>query len=190
MREISTARAWARWIPSALGIIIVVALVGYLVDEDIVTLAGASRASGTPTGVGANIGMLAPDFSLADIYGNELKLSDFRGQAVMINFWASWCPPCREEMPLMEAAYNERSDKGMAILAVAVNDDAGAVTSFVKELSLTFPVAVDNDNRVALLYRVRAIPTTFFVDREGVIRDIQTGPMDKKAMLKKLSRIM
>ena len=179
-----------KWIVYVFLIAIFVAVAGYVVNEgvDIPLLSGQS--SGPPSGVGPNVGMLAPDFTLKDPQGNQVSLSGFRGRPVMINFWATWCPPCRYEMPFMETVYRERAADGLVILAVSIDEDPNEVPRFMKEFGITFPVVLDTDQSVATKYRIRPIPTSFFVDKDGVIRDMQIGAMDKKTILKKLSKVM
>ncbi|MCL5264554.1 MAG: TlpA family protein disulfide reductase [Chloroflexi bacterium] len=179
-----------KWIVYVFLIAIFVAVAGYVVNEgvDIPLLSGQS--SGPPSGVGPNVGMLAPDFTLKDPQGNQVSLSGFRGRPVMINFWATWCPPCRYEMPFMETVYRERAADGLVILAVSIDEDPNAVPRFMKEFGITFPVVLDTDQSVATKYRIRPIPTSFFVDKDGVIRDMEIGAMDKKTILKKLSKVM
>jgi peroxiredoxin len=129
-------------------------------------------------------GHRAPDFALHDLKAKTVRLSDFLGKkAVLVNFWATWCVPCREEMPTMERAYREYKAKGLEILAVSA--DAGpeaaarkSVAQFMNELKLSFPAVLDYEMEVAQLYRVVGIPATFLIDRRGVIRAVEVGPRD------------
>ena len=118
---------------------------------------------------------MAPDFATEALDGRTIVLSELRGQVVLINFWATWCLPCRAEMPAIQQVYDEYRDRGFEVLAVNLQEQDGTVSAFVEELRLTFPVLIDRDDRVASLYRIRSIPTTFFVDRSGVIREIIVG---------------
>ncbi len=151
---------------------------------------GLAQSAGHPSGVGPNVGKVAPDFTLMDLDGQPVSLSDFRGRPVMINFWASWCNPCRYEMPIIESVYRDRLDRGLVVLAVSIDDSPQAAADFIHQGGFTFPVLLDTNKRVANQYRVRPIPTTFFVDGEGVIRDIHIGAMDRGTIVKELSRIM
>jgi peroxiredoxin len=112
----------------------------------------------------------APDFTLPSLGGQPVRLIDRRRQVVLLNFWATWCPPCREEMPSMERLYRRHQDRGFSVVAVST-DAAGAppVAAFVETLELTFPMALDPDMAVANSYRVQALPTTFIIDREANI---------------------
>lgn len=126
-------------------------------------------------------GFPAPDFTLPSLQGDEVTLSALRGQVVIINLWTSWCPPCREEMPAIEQIYGQYRDRGLEVLAVnsTFQDDESAAATFVKELGLTFPVLLDRDGAVSRRYQLQALPTTFFVNRRGVIHDVVLGgPMD------------
>lgn len=179
-----------KWVVYVLVAALVVGIVGFVTEQEFDISTDQEEGLAPASEVGIKVGMIAPDFTLNDLQGNEVKLSDLRGQTVMINFWATWCPPCRDEMPMLEAVYRERADKGLVVLAVSMDDDPDAVARFVKDYGLTFPVVIDTNKRVSFRYRVRPIPTTFLLDRDGAIRDIQVGAMDRKALLKKLSKVM
>lgn len=121
----------------------------------------------------------APDFTLAQLDGQPLTLSAFRGKPTIINFWATWCPPCRRELPALEAAYQVYQDQ-IGFVAVDVKESAETVTPFIEELGLTFPVAIDPDGRVSDVgYEVRGLPTTLFVDARGVVVARHVGPLDE-----------
>jgi thiol-disulfide isomerase/thioredoxin len=109
------------------------------------------------------------DFSLSLLDGKTRSLSSYKGKVVFLNFWATWCGPCRMEMPSMQAVYNKYSDKGLEILAVNCAEEKATVSSFMKEEGFSFPVLLDLDRRVSLNYGVQSIPTTFLVDRDGMI---------------------
>ena len=114
----------------------------------------------------------APDFRLPDMDGTDHALSDFRGQVVMLNFWATWCPPCRREMPSMQRLYQKFSDSGLVVVAVNQWEDPDLVFEFTGRLSLepTFPILFDRESRTAEQFQVKGLPTTFLIDREGMIR--------------------
>ena len=127
----------------------------------------------------ADLGQKAPAFTLPDLVGKPVRLEDFRGKrAVLINFWATWCEPCREEMPTLERLSRERRDS-LAVLAVSL-DAVGRdrIRAFVRELGLTFPILLDPEASVARQYRIRALPTSYIVDRDGVIRHREIGYRD------------
>ncbi|MFQ5803334.1 MAG: peroxiredoxin family protein [Candidatus Methylomirabilales bacterium] len=122
---------------------------------------------------------VAPDFTLPDLDGNETSLSTYKGRVVLLNFWATWCPPCRLEMPTMEKAYRKYRDKGFEVVAVSV--DAGpksAVRSFFEEFGLSFQVLLDPDMETLRAFRGFSLPMTVVIDRQGVIRSRELGYRD------------
>lgn len=120
-------------------------------------------------------GFAAPDFTLETLDGGTISLADLRGQVVLINFWATWCPPCRAEMPAIQQVYDKYRDQGFTVLAVDVQESDGQVTAFIDQMELTFPILMDRDGSVFASYQVKALPSTFFVDRAGVIQDVTLG---------------
>jgi peroxiredoxin len=125
-------------------------------------------------------GHLAPDFTLKTLQGKTLRLSELQGKkVVLINFWATWCPPCRVEMPTMQKIYSEYKEKGFEILAVNIEPDANQeIREFMKELRLTFPVLLDPDLKVARNYRVFGIPVSMLIDHQGIVRNRDFGYRD------------
>jgi peroxiredoxin len=132
----------------------------------------AARSERSPS---PQAGFAAPDFTLETLDGKTVSLSDLRGQAVLINFWATWCPPCRAEMPAIQQVYEQYRDQGFTVLAVDLQEGDAQVAAFVEELGLTFPILMDREGTVAGRYQVKALPSTFFVDREGVIQEVTLG---------------
>lgn len=112
----------------------------------------------------------APNFTLKSIDGKNVKLSELRGEVVMVNFWASWCGPCRQEMPILDAMYEEYQDLGFTILGVNVEEDPNAAKKLLKSIPVTFPILLDGENSVSKDYEVVAMPSTFMVDRDGNLR--------------------
>lgn len=108
-----------------------------------------------------------PDFALPDAAGKKVSLKDFRGKIVMLNFWASWCAPCREEMPAMERLYREYRDQGFVVLSVNVRDKREDALAFMKELNLTYPVVFDPSGRWLLRYGAWGLPNTYLIGRDG-----------------------
>ncbi|ACL70569.1 TlpA family protein disulfide reductase [Halothermothrix orenii] len=125
---------------------------------------------------GTAIGLLAPDFTLTKLSGEEVSLSDFRGKKVFLNFWASWCPPCQAEMPYIQKLYTEHGDD-VAILGVDIGEDKGTVAEFMLVNGYTFPVALDKKREVAAKYLVRGIPTTYIIDEDGIVTHRHVGPL-------------
>jgi thiol-disulfide isomerase/thioredoxin len=109
------------------------------------------------------------DFELQDLSGATHRLSDFRGKVVFLNFWATWCGPCRFEMPSMEKLYQRLKEEGLEIVAVNLQEDRSSVEQFVDEYGLSFPVLLDTTGRIGATYGARSIPTTYIVDREGLV---------------------
>lgn len=127
------------------------------------------------------LGEPVPDFAIEANDGSVIRLSDFRGKTVVLNFWASWCPPCRAEFPEFQAAHEEREPRGdLVILAVdfLIDDSKAAARAFVEEAGTTFPIAFDLETGdVATRFGVRGLPATFFIDRDGVLRQMNLGPV-------------
>jgi cytochrome c biogenesis protein CcmG, thiol:disulfide interchange protein DsbE len=119
-------------------------------------------------------GSLAPDFRLANLTGGQLALSQLRGRMVIINFWATWCPPCKEEMPLLQAFANQHS-ADTVLLGVNDDEEAPAVQSFAEDNHLTFPILLDPGGKISDLYRVRAYPSTYFIDMTGKVSAYHIG---------------
>jgi len=121
-------------------------------------------------------GAMAPNFLLEELRGGELRLSDLRGQPVVINFWATWCAPCRKEMPQFVQAYDKYKADGLVILAVNLQEGKSIAGKFADDYGMEFPVAIDRDGEVGDQYHLLGLPTTYFVGRDGIIRSIFTGP--------------
>jgi peroxiredoxin len=120
----------------------------------------------------------APDVVGTDPDGNPIRLTDFLGQVVFLNFWATWCVPCQLEMPAMERLYREFKGRGFVILAVNLQEGLGPVRAFVRELQLTFPVVLDPKGTAAMTYSVRGLPATYLIDRSQVIVGRAIGPRE------------
>ncbi len=118
----------------------------------------------------AGTGGSAPEFTLPDRDGSDLSLSDLRGQVVMINFWATWCGPCREEMPLLDALYQRYRDLGFELIGVNVDEDSSMAHGWLEERPVSFPIVYDPRSDVSRLYDVTAMPSTVLVDRSGQVR--------------------
>jgi len=120
-------------------------------------------------------GQQAPDFALKSATGENLRLSEYRGDVVMINFWATWCGPCRQEMPLLNELYNRYQRVGFNLLGVNIDDDSSRAMKMATELGVSFPVLFDSRKEVSKLYEVNAMPVTVLVDREGNVRHVHHG---------------
>jgi len=144
--------------------------------------------SGRAAAVLPSVDEPAPDFTLTNLEGTSLRLDDLRGKNVLINFWATWCGPCRQEMPMIEAAYQAYAPD-LVVLAVNIGEEPWRVKKFVHDLGLSFEVLMDEDNQVQNLYRVRAYPTTYLVDTQGVVRAQHIGLLSEAQLEKYLERV-
>lgn len=151
-------------------------------------IVSADRTDSTTSGMipAPQTGFLAPDFELSTPAGETIKLSDLRGQAVLINLWATWCPPCRAEMQTIETVYNEYKDQGFTVLAVNMTyqDDPNAVMPFVDEQRLTFPILLDTTGEMGNAYQLKSLPSSYFIDREGIIQEVVIGGPMAEALLR------
>ncbi|PLS14699.1 alkyl hydroperoxide reductase [Bacillus sp. M6-12] len=136
---------------------------------------------------GLKIGVKAPDLQLSDLDGNTVKLSALKGKKVMLNFWATWCPPCKEEMPAMQKFYKQ-TNSDEVILSVNI-DPENDVKGFAQKTGITFPIVLDQGGKVQKSYQVISIPTTYFIDSKGIIREKFIGAMTKEEMESKMGNL-
>lgn len=137
----------------------------------------------------AAVGSLAPNFELKTLTSDGVTLADYKGEVVVVNFWATWCPPCRAEMPGIQAVYDTYKDQGLIVLAVNAQEDHNTIQSFVMETGFTFPILPDPYGQAIRAYGVRSFPATFVIDREGRIDTIHQGqiaPEELEAVIKPL----
>ena len=134
----------------------------------------------------------APAFTLPARGGGTLDLSKYKGQVVMINFWASWCGPCRQEMPLLENIYQKYNKLGFTLLGISIDDDSKTAEDFLKKVPVSFPVLFDTQSKVSGLYQVQGMPTTIFIDRKGNVRQIHESykPGDENGYLDEIRSLM
>lgn len=137
-------------------------------------------------------GFNAPDFTLDQLDGGQVTLSKLRGQVVIVNLWASWCTPCRVEMPEIERVWQAYKDKGLVVLGVdtTFQDSEQDAIAFVRELNLTFPILFDRTGGTSNRYQLRALPSTFFIDRKGVIRSAVFGSMNAGLIESKVAELV
>ncbi len=138
-------------------------------------------------------GFFAPDFTLDTLQGDTIRLSDLRGRIVIVNFWATWCPPCRAETPALQSSYEQYKDAGVLVLGVNLTDQDSLkdVGAFVKEFGLTYPILLDRDGSVGLRYRLQGLPSTFFINGQGVIRTLVIGgPMSETFIRSKIEALL
>jgi cytochrome c biogenesis protein CcmG, thiol:disulfide interchange protein DsbE len=141
------------------------------------TSAWAQHDHHTGTSGGPVVGSPAVPFELKSLEGKSVGLAAFRGKPLVLNFFASWCDPCREEMPLINELASNGVKNGYSVLGIAVEDSRAAVTEFAKESKLVFPIALDLNSTVKRAYRIFGPPATFFIDGQGIIRDVVVGPI-------------
>lgn len=183
-------RTTRRRIAIGAGTLVAVAGIGYASTLPLPGLDGKPPAP-------PSVGQRAPTFTLPASGGGMIDLASYRGKPVVVNFWATWCTPCREELPELERAYRKHRDAGLIVVAVSLDTEAGArdVPEFLKAGddttgSYTFPVALDTKQELRNRYRLIGVPSTYFVDRTGVIRAVQPGAMNREALSSALETIL
>jgi peroxiredoxin len=137
-------------------------------------------------------GKAAPDFELTNLEGETVKLSDYQGKKVILNLWATWCPPCQAEMPHMQNFYEKNKDNGIEILAVnltSMDNGRATIKQFVDDFGLTFQIPLDEDGSIGRQYQAVSIPTSYMIDTKGVISKKIVGPMDE-TMMENLTKAM
>jgi thiol-disulfide isomerase/thioredoxin len=182
-----------RWDPRALrgvlwALTAVMAVAWLFVGGGLETLVGTVRPT-TPSS-GPEVGRAAPELRLPLAGGGEVDLAEYRGKVVLLNFWATWCAPCRTEMPAIEQAYQQHRERGFEVLAVDIQERDEDVLEFLREVGVSFPSAIDSVGESVRRYRAIALPTTILIDREGVIRDIRLGPLTESMLQERLARVL
>ncbi len=175
-----------RWTRLVIGIVLLSVIWMYI--SRVPTMNAGDSAPPSP-----QIGFSAPDFTLNALDGEKMTLSDLRGKVVLVNLWASWCPPCRAEMPALDAVYRKYRDTGFVVLAVntTYQDTEADARAFVQRLGLTFPILLDRDGTTSQRYKLQGLPTSFFVGRDGIIRDIVIGgPMSETLIASKVEGLL
>ncbi|HRJ43544.1 MAG: TlpA family protein disulfide reductase [Caldilineaceae bacterium] len=160
-----------------LGALILLGLLGWGLWQQVRPASLSAPLSSIPA---PEVGHPAPDFALPALDGPEVRLSDLRGKVVVLNFWATWCPPCRREMPALEVIWQQHNRGDVVVLGIDQGESAGTVSEYVRQnVGVTFPLLLDRRQDVGDLYLVRSLPTTFFIDGGGIIREIRIGgPME------------
>ena len=152
-----------------------------------------TNRSAFTTSAAPQVGFAAPDFDLEAMNGGRLKLADLRGKVVIVNLWASWCAPCRAEMPAIDHIYQQYKARGLEVVAIntTFQDSEADARSFLAGLGVTFPVALDRDGATSQRYYLQAMPSTFFVARDGTIGDMTFGgPMTEALIVGKIEKLL
>ncbi|HNO95702.1 MAG TPA: TlpA disulfide reductase family protein [Anaerolineales bacterium] len=159
----------------------------------LVLIAGASwialssqTAETTAIEAAPQAGFPAPDFTLKTAEGEAYTLSDLKGHAILINVWATWCPPCKAEMPAIEKVYNEYKEQGFVVLAInsTFQDDPLQIKPFTEEYGLSFPILLDETSDISRDYQVRSLPSSYFINRQGIITEVVIGGPMSEALLR------
>jgi len=148
------------------------------------------RATVTPNFRTLPIGQESPDFQLSMFNGDQFSLADNRGQVVLINFWASWCPPCQEEAPDMQDIWTSYQSKGLVMIGIAQSDTEPDAKGFIDKYKLTFPSGLDVGNAVGKQYLIDAIPTTIIVDRDGIVQFVNVGSITANELRPKIDQVL
>ncbi len=153
---------------------------------------GDSRSVSVAAALGPapKVGNLAPDFRVLLMDGSYLRLSEMKGKVVWLNLWATWCPPCRAENPDIQSVYEEEKDKGLIVLAVNFGEPKQDVVGYVNRTGLSYMIGLDYDSSVASLYRLTGLPSHFFIDKNGILREIRIGAMNRSTMKAKVEQYL
>jgi len=160
----------------------------------ILIVMGLTRSAaddGTSLKVAPKVGALAPPFELETPSGEKASLESFRGRPLILNFWATWCPPCRAEMPDLQAFYERNQGRGVVVIGIDQGEDAKAVNEFLSEFEprITYPILLDKDGEVSRKYRLFGLPSSFFIDSDGIIRALWPGFMNAEVIERNAAKI-
>ncbi len=175
----STRKRWLQYLVLAAFLLVV----GYTVGNSLFNPDKEATSS-------ALIGEPAPDFSLYSLDGQVMSVAEHIGKPVMINFWASWCEPCRSEMPLLDQKAQQYAAQGLTVLAVNLGESEKTVEGFRDEYGLSFPILLDKDDTVSAQYAIEPIPSTFFIDRTGRVQNVYIGELDEESAEENIQKIL
>jgi cytochrome c biogenesis protein CcmG/thiol:disulfide interchange protein DsbE len=179
MNKLDTSQLLWILVPATVILISAVAVIDRVTHASTVTVSqsvATKAVTQNDVNVGNKIGFMAPDFTLPTVDNREIRLSDYRGRPVILNFWATWCGPCRYEVPAFKAFYERYPEEEVAIIAVSTQDDPDSARGYAVRDGLKFVIPVDPRGVVANMYNVRGMPTTFFLNEAGIITSIKIGP--------------
>jgi peroxiredoxin len=171
---------------------VIIAAVAFMVNQPAAGAQGVTSVTltGEAAGEAPTVGKPAPDFVATTIDGKAVRLSDLRGTPVWLTFGASWCQPCRAENPDIQATYQKFADRGVVVVAIFISEDAPAVSDYADRVGLTYRKIADPDTRIASEYRIMGIPSHYFIDSSGVLRQLKLGSLDTGAMEAALAGIL
>ena len=152
--------------------------------------ADESNTSGTDKTENSSAASYSNDFTLKDLSGKEVSLSDFAGNIIVLNFWATWCPPCKAEIPDFVEVYNAYKDKGVSFIGVSVDEDFDALKNFVSDNQINYVIVNDPNSAVSNYWGINAIPTTFFLDEEGKVLDSVVGQVPKENLISVIENLL
>lgn len=153
------------------------------------TITSMTRSAPDPVPT-ADIGQPAPPLQLPMVGGGETDLGAYRGQVILLNFWATWCEPCKAEMPVFERAQQQYRDQGLVVLGVNFQERDEEITTFLHQVGVTFPTLVDRTGEVSRQWRATGLPTTFLIDRQGIIRDVRVGAFTDAMLDDRLTKLL
>ncbi len=184
-RQRRPARATRRWriVGGALAACTLAVLGWALLTPSRTAAPGTGHASGTPLPAAPQAGHLAPNVTLQDLTNHHVDISSLHGKVVILNFWYVGCAPCQYEMPLLERVYHANVGRGVVVVGVNVVDDAPTISAYINRLGVDYPILRDQDQRALVAYQITSTPTSFVIDRQGVIRDRLVGAITDTATL-------
>ncbi len=168
-------------------------LYAFILAFGIVWINFSADSNKASTAIAPQEGFIAPDFNLSTLAGETFTLSSLKGQAIIINLWATWCPPCRAEMPAMQKLYEEYKNQGLIILAVNMTyqDTSSDIAPFINKYGLTFPILLDETGEIARLYQLNSLPSSYFINRAGIISEVVIGgPMSEALLRTRIEKIL